>query len=205
LFICSPNNPDGSVVSDDDLSALLELPLLVVLDEAYIEFAQAEGHQSRLKWALEFDNLVVLRTFSKLAGLAGLRIGYGAFPEWLLPHLWKIKQPYNVNVAASSAAIASLREPSWMEEKVRLLVSERQRMTAELARFDFLRPFPSRSNFVLFEVVGRSAEQLKSDLAALGILVRYFDRPGLKNCIRISAGRPQDTDRLMGALHKLSS
>ncbi len=205
LFICSPNNPDGSLVKNADLSALLELPLLVVLDEAYIEFAQADGHESRLKWALEFDNLVVLRTFSKLAGLAGLRIGYGAFPEWLLPHLWKIKQPYNVNVAASGAAIASLREPSWMEEKVRMLVAERERMTAELAQFNFLRPYPSRSNFVLFEVVGRSAGQLKSDLAAMGILVRYFDRPGLKNCIRISAGRPQDTDRLLTALQQLSS
>ncbi|MFN2179130.1 MAG: histidinol-phosphate transaminase [Candidatus Promineifilaceae bacterium] len=204
LFVCSPNNPDGSLVSDADLLSLLELPLLVVLDEAYVEFAQAGGHQSRLKWALEHDNLVVLRTFSKLAGLAGLRVGYGAFPEWLLPHLWKIKQPYNVNVAASCAAIASLQEPSWMQEKVRLLVAERERMARVLAQYDFLRPYPSQSNFVLFEVWGRSARQLKEDLAAAGILVRYFDKPGLNNCIRISAGRPQDTDRLIAALSRLA-
>jgi histidinol-phosphate aminotransferase len=205
LFICSPNNPDGSVISEADLRTLLQLQLVVVLDEAYIEFAEVDGCRSHLKWALDHDNLVVLRTFSKLAGLAGLRIGYGAFPSWLLPHLWKIKQPYNVNVAASSAAIASLQEPSWMVEKVDLLVAERRRMVNELAQFEFLRPYPSYSNFVLFEVLGRSAARLKSDLAAEGVLVRYFDKPGLENCIRISAGRPQDTDRLLAALHKLNS
>lgn len=205
LFICSPNNPDGSIVSDADLLALLKLPVVIVLDEAYIEFAAAGGHVSRLNWVLAHDNLVVLRTFSKLAALAGLRVGYGAFPGWLLPHLWKIKQPYNVNVAASSAAIASLQEPSWMMEKVKLIVSERRRIVAELAKFSFLHPYPSHSNFVLFQVLGRSAAQLKQDLAQEGVLVRYFDKPGLENCIRISAGRPKDTDRLVGALEKLSS
>ncbi len=204
LFICSPNNPDGSTIDDAGLLALLELPVLVVLDEAYIDFAEASGHRSRLSWALDHDNLAVIRTFSKLAGLAGLRVGYGAFPEWLLPHLWKIKQPYNVNVAASSAAAASLQDPSWMLEKVKLIVAERERMIAELARFNFLRAYPSQSNFVLFQVVGRSAQQLKLDLAQEGILVRYFDKPGLENCIRISAGRPQDTGYLIAALDILS-
>lgn len=205
LFICSPNNPDGSVVNDADLLALLELPIVVILDEAYIEFAEAGGQLSHLSWAITHDNLVVLRTFSKLAGLAGLRVGYGAFPEWLLPHLWKIKQPYNVNVAASCAAIASLQEPSWMTEKVKLIVAERQRMAAKLARFDFLQAYPSQSNFVLFRVLERSAAQLKLDLAQEGVLVRHFDKPGLENCIRVSAGRPQDTDRLVSALEELSS
>ncbi|MCZ7670804.1 MAG: aminotransferase class I/II-fold pyridoxal phosphate-dependent enzyme [Chloroflexi bacterium] len=70
-----------------------------------------------MDWALEYDNLAVLRTFSKLAGLAGLRVGYGAFPEWLLPHMWKIKQPYNINVAASLAALASLDDKTWLAER----------------------------------------------------------------------------------------
>jgi histidinol-phosphate aminotransferase len=204
LFICSPNNPDGSLISDLQLAQLLKLPLVVVLDEAYIEFAEAKGARSHLSWALEYDNLAVLRTFSKLAGLAGLRIGYGAFPEWLLPHLWKIKQPYNVNIAASVAAIASLQEPSWMVEKVLLIVGERERIVSELKQFDFLSPYPSSSNFILYRVTGRSAGQLKTDLAKEGVLVRYFDKPGLENCIRISAGRPQDTDRLVTALKKVS-
>jgi histidinol-phosphate aminotransferase len=204
LFLCSPNNPDGSLIPEDELRRLLRLPLLVVLDEAYIEFAMAEGEQSRMQWALEAQNLVVLRTFSKLAGLAGLRVGYGIFPEWLLPHLWKIKQPYNVNVAASLAALAALQEAAWMAEKVRLLVEERQRMVRLLERFDFLRPYPSRSNFVLFRVQGRPAAQIKRDLAGEGVLVRYFNKPGLDNCIRISAGRPQDTERLLAAMEKIA-
>ena len=134
LILCSPNNPDGSTIDDDTLRRLLQLPVLVLLDEAYADFAEYDGYRSHLDWVLEYDNLAVLRTFSKLAGLAGLRVGYGAFPEWLLPHMWKIKQPYNVNVAASLAALASLDDKVWLAEKMQALVAERQRMSQELAR-----------------------------------------------------------------------
>lgn len=203
LFLCSPNNPDGGVISDEALRRLLTLPVVVVLDEAYVDFAEAEGIPSRMKWAAAHDNLVVLRTFSKLAGLAGLRVGYGAFPEWMLPHLWKIKQPYNVNVAGSLAALAALNDPGWLRDKVERIVAERRRMTAELARFDCLIPYPSRANFVLFRVRGRSAQGLKLALEREGVLVRHFNKPGLEDCIRISVGRPQDTDRLLEALDKV--
>lgn len=203
LFVCSPNNPDGSLVSDDVLQRLLALPLLVVLDEAYIDFALAEGAAGRLDLATAYDNLVVLRTFSKLAGLAGLRVGYGAFPEWLLPHLWKIKQPYNVNVAASLAAVAALEDRGWLHETVGRIIAERERMVRLLAQFSFLQPYPSCANFVLFRVAGRPADELKRSLEAHGVLVRYFRKPGLENCIRISAGRPEDTDRLVEALCRI--
>lgn len=205
LFLCSPNNPDGSLVDDATLRRLLDLPVLVVLDEAYIDFAESEGFPSRLKWVEAHDNLAVLRTFSKMAGLAGLRVGYGAFPEWLLPHLWKIKQPYNVNVAAARAAVTALDDVAWLREKVALLVAERERVARELSAFGFLQPYPSHSNFVLFRVEGRSAAALKLDLEKEGVLVRYFDKPGLKNCIRVSAGRPEDTDRLIDALRRIST
>lgn len=202
LILCSPNNPDGSVIDDESLRRLLALPVLVLLDEAYADFAEVEGYHSHIHWTLEYDNLVVLRTFSKLAGLAGLRVGYGAFPEWLLPHLWKIKQPYNVNVAASIAALAALSDPAWMQEKVRLLVAERNRMSAALREIRYLEPYPSMANFILCKVNGRSAQKLKLDLEQEGILVRYFNKPGLDNCIRISAGRPEDTDRLLVILRE---
>lgn len=223
LFLCSPNNPDGSTISDADLRRLLQLPLLVVLDEAYVDFAgdvnrkgreerkdikektlasSAVNNASRIDWTLEYDNLAVLRTFSKLAGLAGLRVGYGAFPEWLLPHLWKIKQPYNINVAASLAALASLEDKEWLQEKVQLLVRERERLLAELGTISYLNPFPSHSNFILCRVIGRDAQALKLDLEKEGILVRYFNKPGIDNCIRISAGRPEETDKLFAALNK---
>lgn len=229
LFICSPNNPDGSVIDDDTLRRLLQLPVLVVLDEAYVDFVgevnrrdaeDAEENSKKISaslrasavefkavghidWVLEYDNLAVLRTFSKLAGLAGLRVGYGAFPAWLLPQMWKIKQPYNVSVAASAAALAALDDRAWLAEKVALIVQERARLVRELGRFDWLRPFPSQSNFVLCRVLGRDAGQLKRDLEQHGVLVRYFNKPGVDNCIRISVGRPEDTGRLVAALAKV--
>ncbi|MAU01124.1 MAG: histidinol-phosphate transaminase [Anaerolineaceae bacterium] len=224
LFLCSPNNPDGSTISDTNLRRLLDLPVLVVLDEAYVDFAvgltrgergerreneeetsafSAVKNSSRIHWTLEYDNLAVLRTFSKLAGLAGLRVGYGAFPEWLLPHLWKIKQPYNINVAASLAALASLEDQQWLHEKVQLLVAERERLFAKLGTISYLNPFPSRSNFILCRVIGRDAQVLKLDLEKEGILVRYFNKAGVDNCIRISAGRPEETDKLLATLQKL--
>jgi histidinol-phosphate aminotransferase len=151
---------------------------------------------------MEHNNLVVLRTFSKLAGLAGLRVGYGAFPDWLLPHLWRIKQPYNINVAAALSATAALQDTEWLHDKLQRLVTERDRMARELDTFDFLQPYPSQSNFILCRVNGRSAKDLKLTLQQQGILVRYFNKPGLDNCIRISAGRTEDTDRLLIALRK---
>ena len=205
LFLCSPNNPDGSLIPDEALRRLLRLPLLVLLDEAYIEFARASGQPSasRLSWTQEYDNLVVLRTFSKVAGLAGLRVGYGAFPGWLAAHLWKIKQPYNINATAAAAALAALEDQAWLEEKAGLLARERERLISLLAQFDYLLPYPSQANFVLCRVQGREARELKENLARQGVLVRYFAKSSLDKCIRISAGKPEDTDRLIEALNNL--
>ncbi len=203
IFACSPNNPSGNLLSDEVVNRLLALPVLVVLDEAYIEFAAVSGAESRIKWALAHDNLIVLRTFSKLAGLAGLRIGYGAFPEWIVPHVMKIKQPYNVHVAANLAALGSLQDAGWLHKKVDLLVAERNRMVGLLEEFAFLWPYPSHANFVLFKVVGIDAYDLQQQLQAHGVLVRYYRKPGIDNCIRISAGRPHDTNQLITALQKI--
>jgi histidinol-phosphate aminotransferase len=201
LFLASPNNPDGSLLSDSDLRRLLALPLVVVLDEAYVEFAGESA--SRASWVLEHDNLIVLRTFSKRAGLAGLRVGYGIFPPALMPHLWKIKQPYNVSVAASAAAIASLEDAGTLAQVVAKLVAERNRMAEALSEFPFLKVYPSHANFVLCRVIGRDAKDLKLALERQGILVRYFNKPGLADCIRISAGKPGQTDALLEVLRRL--
>lgn len=205
LFLCSPNNPNGSVIADDVLRRLLQLPLLVVLDEAYVEFSAVNGHKSRIDWVLQYDNLIVLRTFSKIAGLAGLRIGYGAFPEWIIPHIMKIKQPYNVNVAANLAALGALADQAWLEQCATKLVEERGRMVQRLAQFEWLRPYPSQSNFVLFRVLNQNAHTLKQQLEQYGILVRYFAKEGVDNCIRISVGKPEDTERLVNALETIST
>jgi len=197
IFLTSPNNPDGSLLSEDDLNALLDLPVIVVVDEAYIEFA---GRPSLASRVLDHDNLIVLRTFSKWAGIAGLRLGYGIFPGWLMPHLWRFKQPYNVNVAATVAGLAALEDRAYYERTTAALIRERERLYRELARFPFLQPYPSHANFVLARVTGRDAWELKQWLEGQGILVRYFRKPGLENCIRVSAGKPEHTDALLAAL-----
>ena len=206
FFIASPNNPDGSVLAPEVIGELLALPTLIVLDEAYIEFADKTlgAELSRIRDVPKRENLVVLRTFSKWAGLAGLRIGYGAFPRWLMPALWKSKQPYNVNVAASVAAQVSLAHADELAEVVEILKAERQRLSQCLQTIPYLRLYPTMSNFILCQVIGYDAAELKSRLAQeYGIFIRYFNKPGLHDHIRISVGRPQDTDVLIEAFKKL--
>jgi histidinol-phosphate aminotransferase len=136
--------------------------------------------------------------------LAGLRVGYGAFPAALMPHLWKIKQPYNVSVAASTAAITSLQHVDELRRTGELILAERERLFEQLQTIPWLKPYPSQANFILCRVEGKSAHELKQKLAQEGILVRYFDKPGLQNCIRISVGRSEHTNVLIKTLRKES-
>ena len=207
IFLTSPNNPDGSLLAKADLEKILELPAMVVLDEAYIEFAAPESLGRELSQISEVpkrDNLIVLRTFSKLAGLAGLRVGYGAFPTWLMPILWKAKQPYNVNVAASVAAVVALEDMDYLQKVVVQLVDERKRLFDALKSVSWLEPYPSNANFVLCRVVGKDAAKLKADLASEhGIFIRYFNKPGLDDHIRISVGKAEQVDVLLKALQEM--
>jgi histidinol-phosphate aminotransferase len=208
LFIASPNNPDGSMLDASTIDQLLSLPPLIVLDEAYIEFGDENlgATVSRIREVPSRENLVVLRTFSKWAGLAGLRVGYGAFPLWLMPTLWKSKQPYNVNVAASVAAQVSLQHTDELQKIVRCLQAERTRLLRALQDISYLDPYPTQSNFILCKVLGKGAAELKEKLAEeYGIFVRYFDKPRLRDHLRISVGRPQDTTALIEALETEST
>jgi histidinol-phosphate aminotransferase len=201
LFLASPNNPDGSLAPAETIQRLLALPVVVILDEAYIEFSPPGC--SWLARVPAQENLVVLRTFSKWAGLAGLRVGYGAFPTRLMPFLWKIKQPYNVSVAATTAALTSLRHANRLEQVGGRIVAERQSLFQALATIPWLQPYPSQANFILCRVVGREASQIKASLARAGILVRYFDTPGLRDHIRISVGKPEHSCALIETFKRL--
>ncbi len=196
VFLASPNNPTGNLSTAEEIEALCALEALIVVDEAYAEFAGA----SFVPLVREHRNLVVVRTFSKWAGLAGLRVGYGIADRELARRLMAIKQPYNVNVAAEAAAIEALEHREELMEVVRAIVRERERLAGLLRQFAWLRPLPSVTNFILCHVEGRSAKHVVQSLRRRGVLVRHYDRPELRNYIRISVGRPSDTDRLLAAL-----
>ncbi|KAJ0838611.1 putative histidinol-phosphate transaminase [Helianthus annuus] len=202
IFLTSPNNPDGSVINDDVLLKILDLPILVVLDEAYIEFS---GLESKMGWVKKHENLIVLRTFSKRAGLAGLRVGYGAFPLSIIEYLWRAKQPYNVSVAAEVSACAALQNPGYLEKVKVALVQERERLFKLLKQVPFLNPYPSYSNFILCEVTdGKDAKKLKEDLAKMGVMIRHYSNKELKGYVRVSVGKPEQTDALMDCIARLS-
>ncbi|KAH7366436.1 hypothetical protein KP509_18G077900 [Ceratopteris richardii] len=201
VFLTSPNNPDGSLISEADLLEILKLPILVVLDEAYVEFS---GEPSRIKWVKEYENLIVLRTFSKRAGLAGLRVGYGGFPLGIIQYLWRAKQPYNVSVAAEVAACAALKNSDYLEKVKRDLIAERERLFGLLKDVPVLSPYPSHANFILCAVKeGTVAAKLKADLSHEGVMVRHYDKKELRGYIRVSVGKPEHTDALMHALEKI--
>jgi histidinol-phosphate aminotransferase len=201
IFLANPNNPDGSLIDRQTLEMILALPVILVLDEAYVEFSQLAA--SLLREAPKSENLIVLRTFSKWAGLAGLRIGYGVFPDSLMPHLWKIKQPYNVSVAAAAAGLTSLQNADQLQDRLQIIISERTRLYQALQAISWLQPYPSNGNFILCRVLDRDALTLKNDLAREGILVRYFNKPGLRDHIRISIGKPEQNNALLNRMTKM--
>lgn len=206
IMVASPNNPTGTVVTREAVAELLETGRVVVVDEAYCEFAGS----TVADMVMEHPNLVVLRTFSKWAGLAGLRVGYGIVPVELAELLMKVKPPYNVNVAAQVAVLASLEDLEGLQAKIEMLVEERERLFHRLKTLDWLVPYPSRANFVLGRVKSesgdgkeRTARELWQALQERGVFVRYYESPGLENCLRVSAGRPEDTDTLLRALQEM--
>ena len=200
VFSASPNNPTGGMLSHAEVRALCALPALVVIDEAYAEFSPRARSAAAL--VPELGNLVVLRTFSKWAGLAGLRVGYSVSHAAVAGALAATKQPYNVNVAADVAARAALHAAREIEARqVAPMLEQRARMVAALDATGWLVPVPSDANFVLFEVRPPiPAAALHAALRRRGVLTRYYPSGRLRNYIRISTGRPVDIDRLLAAL-----
>ena len=198
IFVASPNNPTGNPLGEAELEALLATGLLIVVDEAYAEFSG----NSVVSQVPERANLVVLRTFSKWAGLAGLRAGYGIMPATLANVLMHMKPPYSPNVAAEVAMLASLEEREPLMERVNEIVRERERMAKQLAALEFMDAYPSEANFILTRISGGDGRSVRDSLAKAGIFVRYFDTPRLRDCIRISVGTASDTDRVTEALRE---
>eukprot|EP00054_Salpingoeca_dolichothecata_P024329 m.165543 g.165543 ORF g.165543 m.165543 type:complete len:607 (-) comp24977_c0_seq13:158-1978(-) len=200
-FLPSPNNPTGTPLTIEQMKILLKEDCILVVDEAYAEFCDV----SAFSILAEHDNLVVTRTFSKWAGLAGLRLGYAVAHEDLVAVMLTIKQPYNVNTAAEAAGLAAIKHREAIMKTVSALVSERDRLFGALEQLPWLRPIPSQANFVLCEVLGREATAVYQALRKRGIIIRYFGAQGgnLHNYIRISSGRPEDITRVISALQEV--
>ncbi len=196
IFIANPSNPDGTCASRPVVERLLELPAMLVLDEAYAEFAG----ESFAADVLACKNLIVLRTFSKWAGLAGLRIGYCVAPPAVADQILRVKSPYNVNAAAIVAAQAALEDVDYMLGVVRRIIAERERLSAALRQTGLLEPLPTSTNFILCRVIGREARKVKEELAQRGILIRSYNSARLSNYVRISVGTEDQDDILLKAL-----
>jgi len=199
ILLANPNNPTGTPIPQSDILKLVDTGVPVVVDEAYVEFSG----ETVTPLVSQYKNLMALRTFSKWAGLASFRIGYGIFPPRIAEYLLSIKLPYSVSAASLIAVRESLKDIDYLMDKVRAIVAERDRLFGELEKLEWLKPFPSRANFILCHVLNGKASQIQQGLEEKGILVRYIDHPLLRNSIRIGVGKPEHTDALIKALKEI--
>jgi histidinol-phosphate aminotransferase len=197
IWLCDPNNPTGSLVRRDEWNGLLDgLPerCAVVVDEAYVDYVRPERRLRREEDVEAGRPVVLLRTFSKIFGLAGLRLGYAVAHESLAPYLDVVQEPFNVNRAALAAGCASLRRPDIIEERRRENEETREAL-AELLREHGAEPFPSEANFLLVRVGGDDIA-LAQALLRRGLLVRPGEDFGMPGYIRVTIGPLSVMERL---------
>jgi histidinol-phosphate aminotransferase len=199
VFVCSPNNPSGTVEPIETVEAVLgAAPGIVVVDEAYGEFASS----SAIALVAGDRQLVVTRTYSKVWSLAALRLGFAVAPEWLVAELDKVVLPYHLDVATQRAGVLALDHVDAMERRVRILIEERERLFVALDELDGIEVFPSGANFLLFRAAGRG-RALWDAMVAEGVLVRDFSSwPGVEDCLRVTVGTPQENDTFLAALRR---
>ncbi|MDD5556733.1 MAG: histidinol-phosphate transaminase [bacterium] len=193
VFVANPNSPSGTLLPAATLSAIAgRIAGVLVVDEAYVDFARRDC----LDLARRHENVIILRSLSKSFSLAGLRLGYGIAREEIVSNLRKVKDSYNVSRLALAGGLAALGDLPWMRENVRKVVATRRRLTAGLQRLGF-GVLPSEANFVLACTTGYPARQIHELLKRKRILVRYYDTPRLRDCIRVSVGTDEETEALL--------
>ncbi|WP_281884448.1 histidinol-phosphate transaminase [Paenibacillus sp. YYML68] len=193
VWLCSPNNPTGTYIPKPELERLLaELPprVLLVYDSAYCHFASADDYTSGLEYVRQGRSILVLQTFSKAYGLAGIRVGFGAAPESIIRRMMQVKEPFNVNALAQTAAEAAVRDWMHVARTVEHNALGREQLYAAFDRQGL--PYTrSMANFVLVEL-GERAEELYQALMARGVIVRYGGAWGLPSHIRVSVGTEEE-------------
>jgi len=190
-FVCNPNAPSGTLISLPAIEKLARsVSGILAVDEAYIDFAATEG-ASTIPLIHQLPNLVVLRTFSKSFSLAGMRIGMAFADEEMIAGIMKVKDSYNVNRLSLLAATAALDDLPWMTRNAQRIQRSRKKLSAGLARLGY-HVYPSQANFVLARRNGENIRSVYEELKRRKIYVRYFDLPGLQDCLRITVGTPSE-------------
>lgn len=201
IYIANPNAPTGTFVSPLRIAELCRaFKGLVLVDEAYADFAD----DNCLSLVKQHANLVISRTFSKAYSLAGMRFGYAVAQPAVIHEMMKVKDSYNVDAVAMIAAAAAIQDQEYAREKWEQIKSERERVTAELVQLGWS-VLPSRANFLLARAPDGRGREAYLGLKAQGILVRYFDRPGLTDKIRITIGQSHENNALLGGIRSLSA
>ena len=202
IFLCSPNNPTGNVLNRKDIIALSKKTnAIVVVDQAYVEFAPASDDLSRQ--VTNNENLVVLRTFSKAWGMAGIRLGYCVANKEIISWLLRIKSPYNVNAVTSQLAVNALQSRKFLKNATTKIIGERKRLAKELATLSgVIRVYSSNANFLL--VAFEDAQKTFESLRRAGIIVRRRSENRLSKCLRITVGTRKENDLLLSVMRKIS-
>jgi histidinol-phosphate aminotransferase len=201
VFVANPNNPTATMVTADEVEAFMaRVPerTIVIFDEAYIEFAMGPDFPDALSYVKQGRKVIVLRTFSKAASLAGLRVGYGLADPDAVSLMNRIRQPFNVNSLAQVAALAALEDESHVLECVRMIEAGRHYLYDEFNNLG-VKYVPSRANFILVDV-GRSASDIYQRLLKEGVIVRPMTPFGMESALRVTVGTPQENRRLVKAL-----
>jgi histidinol-phosphate aminotransferase len=194
IILCNPNNPTGQGFSKDEIMDLINgTDALVLVDEAYMEF-----------YGESVLDQVETRTFSKAYGLAGIRVGYAVADPSLIASLDLVRAPYNLNAASQTIAMVALKNKKLFDKQIALLLSERDRMEKALAEYSSVSLFPTKANFILIR--SEKAAAIESACMESSIQVRGYKSEGLlKNCIRISIGKPEENDRLLAIFQEVDA
>ncbi|MBE3583037.1 MAG: histidinol-phosphate transaminase [Limnochordaceae bacterium] len=204
VYICNPNNPTGTLTPRAELERLLARlrpETILILDEAYHEFVDDPQYSPGLMWAVEGRPVFVLRTFSKIYGLAGIRLGYAVGPADLVRWVMRVREPFNVNSLAQVAGLAALKDQEHVRVSRELVLTERRRLAQELSRRGLM-VVPSQANFVYVDI-GRPCRPVFEALLREGVIVRTGDIFGNETFLRVSIGLPEQNDRFLSALDRI--
>ncbi len=204
IFICNPNNPTGTIVKREAVEELLSrLPghVIAVFDEAYYEYVEDADYPQTVDYVREGHNVIVLRTFSKIYGLAGLRVGYGISRPDIIALLYRVKEPFNVNLPAQAAAIAALKDKEHLEKSRAVNAKGRDYLYRELEKRGLYYQ-PTNANFIWMDVKADS-QQVFAKLLRRGVIVRTGDIFGAPSMLRVTIGTPEENKRFIAALDEV--